>query len=587
MSKFKSYSRQLTWLFMAFLLTAFAAGCGDSKGGQSGDTIAPTVTLTVPAAAATGVPTNMKIIATFSEAMDASSIMATTTMTVRQGATSVSGSVSYVGLVATFTPAANFTGNTQYTATITTGAKDSAGNALASPYVWTFTTGATTDSIVPAVSSAIPSNGATSVAIGGNIAVSFSEPMDASTINSSTMTLTQGITAVPGVVTYVGTTATFNPASNLAANTLYTVTITTGAKDLAGNALAADKTMTFTTDTTDTSAPSVSSTLPANSATGVAVNSNITATFSEAMDPSTVTTSTMTLKQGVTVVPGAVTYVGTTATLNPTSDLVANTLYTATITTGVKNLAGNQLAVAKTWTFTTLAEVAVAKGPSAVDLGTAGNYVILAKTGIDTVPMSAITGNIAVSPAAATYITGFALTADPTNVFSTSTQVTGKVYAANYAVPTPVNLTTAVLNMETAYTNAAGRTTPDFTELHSGDLSGKTLVPGLYKWGTNVLINSDVTLNGGPNDVWIFQIAGDVTQANGTRVILAGGALAKNIFWQVAGGTGVAIGTTAHFEGVILAIKAITLNTGSLVNGRLLSQTAVTLKSSTVTKPAL
>lgn len=190
------------------------------------------------------------------------------------------------------------------------------------------------------------------------------------------------------------------------------------------------------------------------------------------------------------------------------------------------------------------------------------------------------------SPAAASYITGFALSADATNVFSTSTQVTGKVFAADYAVPTPSNLTTAVSNMEAAYTDAAGRVTPDFTELGSGEIGGWTLVPGLYKWGTGVLITTDVTLNGGPNDVWIFQIAGGITQANGTRVILTGGALPKNVFWQVAGGTGVALGTTSHFEGVILAQTAITLNTGASVNGRLLAQTAVTLKSSTVTQPA-
>jgi hypothetical protein len=141
--------------------------------------------------------------------------------------------------------------------------------------------------------------------------------------------------------------------------------------------------------------------------------------------------------------------------------------------------------------------------------------------------------------------------------------------------------------METAYTNAAGRApTTGFTELFAGNLSGKTLVPGCYKWSTGVLINSDVTLNGGPNDVWIFQIAGDLTQASATHVILTGGALPKNIFWQVAGGTGVALGTTAHFEGIILAQKAITLNTGASINGRLLAQSAVTLDSNTVSQPA-
>ena len=162
--------------------------------------------------------------------------------------------------------------------------------------------------------------------------------------------------------------------------------------------------------------------------------------------------------------------------------------------------------------------------------------------------------------------------------------MTGKIYAADYAVPTPSNLTTAVSDMETAYTDAAGRTLPDFTELGAGEIGGMTLVPGLYKWGTDVLITTDVTLNGGPNDVWIFQIAGGITQANGKSVILTGGALPKNIFWQSFGV--VDLGTTAHFEGIILAQTAITLNTGATINGRLLSQTAVTLDSSTVVQPA-
>jgi hypothetical protein len=305
------------------------------------------------------------------------------------------------------------------------------------------------------------------------------------------------------------------------------------------------------------------------------------------MDPLTITTANFTLAgPGATSVTGIVGYDALTkiATFTPASNLASGTLYTATITTGVKDLAGNALAANKVWSFTT--GVTPAAGPAPVNLGTAGNYVILAKTGISTTGTTAVTGNLGVSPAAASYITGFSLIADSTNVFSTSSLVTGQIFAADYAVPTPSNLTTAVGDMMIAYTDAAGRTTPDFTELYSGDISGKTLVPGLYKWGTGVLINSDVTLTGGPNDVWIFQIAGDITMGSGVKVTLAGGALAKNIFWQVGGGTGVAIGTTAHFEGIILAVKAITLNTGASVNGRLLAQTAVTLNANAVVQPA-
>ncbi|HEY5043019.1 MAG TPA: ice-binding family protein [Verrucomicrobiae bacterium] len=221
---------------------------------------------------------------------------------------------------------------------------------------------------------------------------------------------------------------------------------------------------------------------------------------------------------------------------------------------------------------------------SPVNLGTAGNFVILTKSGISTVPPSAITGNIGVSPINSTAITGFALSLTAASPFATSTQVTGNVYAPDYAAPTPANLTTAIGDMQTAYTDAAGRTSPDHTELGSGQIGGLTLDPGLYKWSTDVLISSDVTLNGGPNDVWIFQIAGKITQASGTRIHLTGGASAANIFWQAFGD--VSLGTTTHFEGIILAQTSISLDTGASINGRLLAQTAVTLDANTVTFPA-
>ena len=210
--------------------------------------------------------------------------------------------------------------------------------------------------------------------------------------------------------------------------------------------------------------------------------------------------------------------------------------------------------------------------------------MILAKSAISTTGVTVITGDIAVSPAAASYITGFSLVAPPTTS-TTSPLVTGLVFAYDYNAPTPSNLTTAVNNMLTAYTDAAGRA-PDFTEVGAGNISGMTLPAGTYKWSTGVLLTTNVTLNGGPNDVWVFEIAQDVTVANNATVTLAGGALPKNIFWQVAGGTGVALGTTAHMEGVILAAKAITLNTGATANSRLLAQTAVTLNANTVTQPA-
>jgi len=219
-----------------------------------------------------------------------------------------------------------------------------------------------------------------------------------------------------------------------------------------------------------------------------------------------------------------------------------------------------------------------------VDLGTAGNFVILSKTGISTVPPSVITGNLGVSPIAATAITGFSLTLRPTRVFSTSPQVTGKVFAADYAAPTPSNLTTAIGDMELAFTDAAGRA-PNFTELGAGNIGGMTLIPGVYKWGTAVLVPTSVTLSGSSTDVWIFEIAQGLTMSSATSIILAGGALPKNVVWQVGGG--VTLGSTAHLEGIVLAKTAITLGSAASVNGRLLSQTAVTLIQNMVAKPIL
>ena len=332
---------------------------------------------------------------------------------------------------------------------------------------------------------------------------------------------------------------------------------------------------------TDVIAPTVSATTP-SATTAVAADANITLRFSEAMDGTTITATSFTLAQGATAVPGAVTYQGNVATLNPTASLAAGTLFTATMSTAAKDMAGNALAASKSWTFTT--RTASAAGPAAIDLGTSGTFAILAKSGISTVPNAMVTGNIGVSPIGSTAITGFSLTLDALGTFSTTNQVVGSVFASDYTSPTPSNLTTAVANMETAYTDAAGRSLPDFTELGSGNIGGLVLAPGLYKWGTGVLISTTVTLNGGPNDVWIFQIAGGITQAAGTSVLLTGGALPKNIFWQTAGV--VALDTTAHLEGVVMSQTGITLSTGATVNGRLLSQTAVTLDASTVTQPA-
>jgi len=228
-------------------------------------------------------------------------------------------------------------------------------------------------------------------------------------------------------------------------------------------------------------------------------------------------------------------------------------------------------------------EPVVRASPDPVNLGTSGDFVILAKSGIASVPTSAIIGNLGISPAAASSITGFALTADATETSAITPEVTGAVFASDYAEPTASDLTRAVSDMELAFTEAAGRA-PDVTELGAGNIGGMTLAPGVYAWGTGLLIPTDITLSGGSSDVWIFQVAQDLTMSSGARVVMAGGARPENVFWQVAGD--VDLGTTAHCEGVILSQTAITLRTGASVNGRLMAQTAVNIDGSTIVEPS-
>jgi hypothetical protein len=562
-----------TWLLM-FILPLFMWQC---KKDEVKDAIRPNVTSVTPSNSAINVALNSVSTATFSEEMDPVTIKSST-FTLMQGTTSVEGAVTYIDSVATFTPAAKLAASTVYTATITTGAKDLAGNALASNYIWSFTTGVAPDVTLPTVVSILPVNAAIGVAFNSKATATFSELMDPLTITGTTFTLKQGTISINGVVTYVGSLATFTPNANLTASTVYTATISTGAKDLAGNALANNYVWTFTTVAApDITPPVVNSTNPLNNATGVVRNKVVAITFSEAMDPLTIINSTFTLMQGTTAVPGIVAYSGTTATFTSSAILLANTNYSATVTTGVKDLAGNALATNTVWRFTTLSTSTLAT----VNLGSAAKYVILAKTAISNIPTSAITGDLGLSPAATSYITGIPIT----NAigYAISAQVTGKIYAADMADPTSNNLTTAVENMMTAYTDAAGRPTPDFLELATGNIGGRTLTPGLYKWTNTVTLPSDVTISGGANDVWIFQIAEDLTMDNAVRITLEGGAQAKNIFWQVAGT--VTIGTTSHFEGIILSMTGITFQTGASFKGRALAQTAVTLDGNAITTP--
>jgi len=450
---------------------------------------------------------------------------------------------------------------------------------MESNYIFSFTSGATPDVTAPVISSINPLNNAINVAVNKAVELTFSEAIEPSTMNAATFTLKQGSVSVSGAVSYTGVKATFTPSGNLEYSKVYTGKVTTGVKDLASNALANEYAFSFTTaQAPDITSPVVNSTDPLNNATGVAVNKVVAVTFSEALDPLTINATTFTLKQGATAVIGVVAYSGITATFTPANVLVAGTVYTATLTTGAKDLAGNALAANSVISFTTAAAVS---NLAVVNLGAAGNYVILAKTAVNNTPTSAVTGDIGLSPAATSFITGFSLT--NATGYATSPQVTGNLYAADMASPTGTNLTTAVENMITAYNDAAGRPSPDFSELGTGNIGGKTLTKGLYKWSNTVSLPTSVTISGSADDVWIFQIAGDLTVTSAVNVTLIGGAQAKNIFWQVAGT--VTIGTTSHFEGILLSKTGITFQTGASINGRALAQTAVILDGNAIVKP--
>jgi ketosteroid isomerase-like protein len=435
--------------------------------------VPPTVVSTIPANGATAVAVNTPISATFNHAMDPATITSATFTLTGPGTTPVAGTVSYTGTTAAFTPTAVLATSTLYTATITTGAKDPTGAALAADFVWTFTTAAP-----PTVVSTIPVNAATAVAVNTAISATFSEAMNPATITSVTFTLAgPGATPVGGVVTYSGSTATFAPSAFLATGTLYTATITTGAKDPMGAALAANFTWTFTTAVP----PTVVSTIPVNGATAVAANTPISATFSHAMDPATITSATFTLTgPGATPVSGTVTYAGTTATFTPTAILTTTTLYMATITTGAKDPTGAALAANFVWTFTTAAPPTV----------------------VSTIPVNGATAVAVNTPISAT----FSEAMDPATITATTftvagpgaTSVGGTVsYSGSTARFTPTTvLATGVLFTATITTGAkdpsgVGLTANyvwTFTTAMAPKISFTTPAGG----GTNIPINQTI-----------------------------------------------------------------------------------------------
>jgi hypothetical protein len=408
----------------------------------------------------------------------------------------------------------------------------------------------------PTVTLTSPLYGATGTGTNTKLLVTFSKAMDTTTLNTGTFTLAHGTTATTGGVAFTSLTETFTPTANLIANTKYTATVTTGAKDSSGNRLAVNYVWSFTTGSiSDTDRPTVVGTSPTS---GVAVTDSISATFSKPMDPATITASgTFT----IATVTGTVTYAGTTATFTPSANLANNTAYTATITTVATDLAGNSMLNNYVWGFSTGSSSSCS--PSAVPLGSDSTVAILAGSGVTNTLASNVTGDVDTHPTAA--ITGF----------PPGTIINGVKHQAD---PTAL---AAKNDWTIAFNNATARTA--CVQTISGNQGGKSLPSGLYKSGSSLEISSgDLTLNGDANAVWIFQISTTLTTATGLHVILTGGALQKNVFWIV--GSSATLGTNSVLYGTILARTSITLTHGATLYGRALASTgAVTLDDNTVT----
>ncbi|MHB8486612.1 MAG: Ig-like domain-containing protein [Candidatus Acidiferrales bacterium] len=590
----------------------------------------PSVISTNPLNGATNVAINQKVTATFSEAMNSGTVTAAATFTlaVTTGGAAVPGTVTYVAATntATFAPTANLLASTQYTATITTAAQSAAGNALATNHVWSFTTGKTVDSTAPTVTLTIPASGATAVPTNQKITATFSKPMDSATVVAAgTFTVAvagAGGAAVPGTVSYAGSTATFTPTANLTASTQFTATITNAAKDLSGNALVAGAVpnpWSFTTGTTtDTTPPTITLTSPANAATNVLLNATVSATFSKDMDPVTITTSgTFTVSvagAGGAAVAGSVTYSSAShiATFTPAANLTATTQYTATITNAAKDLAGNALASGvkpNPWSFTTGASVG-ATGPNlgaASTFGAFGGGAGITNQGINTV----INGDIGTT-GASTLVTGFH-DAGPnctyTETGSNVGTVNGKIYTAppppTVGCPTEGTATTfgiatqAATDALAAYNSLTPASRPGGTDPGAGQLGGLVLAPGIYKSasGSFLITGSDLTLDaqGDANAIWVFQMASSLTVgAPGAprNIILVNGAQAKNVFWQVGSFATINAAGGGTMVGTIIASSGVSFSTPGnaavvTLNGRALGLNAsVTMVNTVINVPA-
>ncbi len=594
--------------------------------------VAPQVSSTNPSNFLICEPINREITVAFTKAMNPLTI--TTATFLVTGITPVTGTVAYdaTNNIAIFTPTSNLGLDVIYTATITTSATDTTGNPLGSNFSWSFQSCTTLDTTAPTVSSTVPANTATAVPTNLKaITATFSEGMDSRTLTATTFTLTgPGTTPVTGTVTYAGNAgaiATFTPAGNLAPNTTYTATVTAGAKDLAGNALSlagglAPDPWTFTTGAaSNTTSPTVISTAPASGATGVGINQTVNATFSEAINPLTITTATFTLTgPGLSPVTGTVSYnvASNVATFTPASNLAPNATYTATISNAVNDTSGNALAsgaVPNPWTFTTGTTATL--GPvslgSAAPFGGAGGGAGMTNQGTHTV----VNGNITTTGASTT-VTGFH---DTTVAYNPPPSVSGCSYTETTLNEGTVNGTIytntppptvscpnegtaatfsiaqqAVADAQTAYNTLAG--IPGGTDPGAGQLGGLTLASGVYKAaaGSFQITGSDLTLDakGNANAVWVFQMASTLTVGGAgapRSVILINGAQAKNVFWQVGSAATINGAGGGTMVGTIIASAGVTFSTAgnatiTTLNGRALGLNAsVTVVNTVINVP--
>ncbi|HEU4788118.1 MAG TPA: Ig-like domain-containing protein [Flavobacterium sp.] len=566
----------------AILCIALITGC-ENDDFEEVVGVCPIVESTTPLSNALDVPLGQVITATFNEEMDPSSITSAT-FTV-SGTAPIAGTVTYSGNTASFTPTLPLAENTTYTARITTKAKDLMGNFLQVEYVWAFSTGTL---LRPVVITTDPLNNAIAVPLNKTISATFNMAMNPSTLNSTTFKVNQGVNVVAGAIIYTGSTVSFVPTSPLLANKIYTVTITTGAKNSLNTAMVADYVWNFTTD----AIPTITVTDPINNAISVALNQTVTANFNTIMDGSTINATTFTLKQGTTIIPGTVSYSGTTASFNPTNSLVIGTVYTATITNGAKNVAGTPLASDYVWKFTTIlappAAIIVNLGTAAM-FGAFGGNAGVTNQGLNTVINNGSIG----TTAASTLITGFhdglvIYTETPLNVGN----VIGDIFTAPPAPGTATSFATAqkgLLDANAAYLSISPASKPGGSDPNAGELGGLTLAPGVYKSasGTFKISNGNLTLDaqGDPNATWIFQTASGLTvgiagPTGAKSVIMINGGLAKNVFWYVGSSATINSAGGGTMVGTIIANSGVTFSTAGNANQTVLNGRAISLVSS-------